>query len=81
MKREDIFAIITQHAREVVPELEHHAFRPDDRLADLGANSVDRAEIIMLTLESLSLQIPLVELSEARNIGGLADILFEKLNG
>lgn len=47
-------------------------------MADLGANSVDRAEIIMMTLEALSLQIPSIELSEARNLGGLAEILFEK---
>ncbi len=31
---------------------------------DLGANSIDRAEIVTMTLEALSLPIPRVELSE-----------------
>ncbi len=69
MKKEDIFSILVKHTREIVPELEQHHFQWDDRLADLGANSVDRAEIIMETLEALSLQIPRIELSEARNLG------------
>lgn len=80
MSKEDIFSILVQHTREIVPELEQHHFEWGDRLADLGANSVDRAEIIMMTLEALSLQIPSIELSEARNLGGLAEILFEKSN-
>lgn len=79
MNRGEIFSLLVEHAREVVPELEQHQFQWEDRLADLGANSVDRAEIIMMTLEALSLQIPRIELSEARNLGGLAEILYEKM--
>jgi len=47
-------------------------------LADLGANSIDRAEIVTMTLEALSLSIPRVALSEARNIGDLTRIIYEK---
>lgn len=78
MKKEDILELIGRHSAEVVPELEGHEFKASDRLVDLGANSVDRAEIIMMTMESLSLQIPRVELFGATNIGELADVLFEK---
>lgn len=73
-----IFELVTRHAREVVPELEAHAFQPTDRLADLGANSVDRAEIVMMTMEALGLRIPRVELFGARNIGELVEVIFEK---
>ncbi|EJQ38410.1 hypothetical protein IEE_05051 [Bacillus cereus BAG5X1-1] len=79
MKKEDIFELITQKAIEVIPELENYSFKPNDQLADLGANSVDRAEIVMLLLESLSLQIPRIELFGVKNIGELADVLYEKL--
>lgn len=78
MSKEKIFEFIKCHTREVVPGLENHAFHPDDRLTDLGANSVDRAEIIMMTMEALSLRIPRVELFGARNIGELVDVLYEK---
>lgn len=79
MNRGDIFKLIVRHSCEVIPELEGHEFTPNDRLVDLGANSVDRAEIIMRTMESLSLHIPRVELFGSKNIGELADVLYEKL--
>lgn len=56
-----IFDIIAGHARDVLPEL--------------GANSINRAEILMLTTASPGLRIPLVELSQPRNVGELADLL------
>lgn len=79
MDKEKILDIIQEHTREVLPELEEHIFQPTERLTDLGANSVDRAEIIMMTLETLALTIPRVELSGARNMRELAEILYEKM--
>jgi len=78
MEKQAIFNLVVRTVCEVIPELEGHAFQPDDRLVDLGANSVDRAEIVTMTLEALSLSIPRVELSEAKNIGELVRILYEK---
>ena len=78
MSLEDILELIARHTCDVIPELEGHTFKPDDRLKDLGANSVDRAEIVMMTMESLSLQIPRIELAGATNIGELAHVLHEK---
>lgn len=79
MNKEEIFEIITRHAREVIPGLKDHRFQANDALKDLGANSIDRSEIVMMTLESLSLNIPLIEIAGAGNIGELASILHEKL--
>jgi polyketide biosynthesis acyl carrier protein len=78
MTREDIFAIVTRHAREVVPTLQQHCFKPGDSLRELGANSIDRSEIVLMTLESLSLSIPLVETARARNIDELVGVLHAK---
>ena len=78
MNREEIFRIIASHTRVVLPDLENHQFRFDDALKDLGANSIDRSEIVMLTLESLSLKVPLIDVAGAQNMGELADILYEK---
>ncbi|SMO91362.1 acyl carrier protein [Melghirimyces algeriensis] len=79
MTRDEIFNIIKNHSCEVIPELVSHQFLPHDRLTDLGANSVDRAEIVMMTLEALDLQIPPAELSAVRNIGELAEMLYQRL--
>lgn len=78
MNKEQIFEIITRHASEVLPGLKGHAFKATDALKDLGANSIDRSEIVMMTLESLSLSIPLIEIARAGNIGELTNILYEK---
>ncbi len=78
MTQQDIFNLIVAHTREIMPGLDQHSFKPEDRLADLGANSIDRADIVMMTLEALSLRIPLVELANARNIGELSALLAAK---
>jgi polyketide biosynthesis acyl carrier protein len=79
MNKEEVFELIKRHTCEVIPELAGHEFKPTDRLVDLGANSVDRAEIVAMTMEALSLEIPRVELFGAKNIGELADVLYKKL--
>lgn len=76
--RNEVFETIVRHTREVVPSLEGHQFEWGDSLRDLGANSVDRADILMLTLESLTLDIAIVELGHARNIQELVDIIYDK---
>lgn len=78
MSKETIIEVIVRHTREVIPGLEGYQFQPGDSLKALGANSVDRADIIMLTLESLSLNVPLVAMARAENIGELAGIIHEK---
>lgn len=79
MNKEDVFMLVVRQSCEVIPELEGHEFKASDRLVDLGANSVDRAEIITMAMEALSLQIPRVELFGAKNMGELVDVLYEKL--
>ncbi len=81
MTKEDVLEIVAQRTREIVPGLEGHAFAAADRLADLGASSVDRAEIAMLAQESLGLSLPRVELFGPKNLGELADLLLRRMNG
>lgn len=78
MTQQDILGLIARHAGDVLPRLQNHAFQPTDSLKELGANSVDRSEIIMMTLESLSMRVPLIDMAKAKNIGELADIIHAK---
>lgn len=75
----EVFETITTHVREVLPALEEHDFQLTDSLRELGANSIDRSEVVMMTLESLSLNIPLIAIAKAENIGELADIFYQKM--
>jgi polyketide biosynthesis acyl carrier protein len=78
MNKDQILELVIRNVREVLPELERHAFVPDDELTKLGANSLDRAEIVNLTLEAMALRIPRVQLFGVKNLGQLVDVLYEK---
>lgn len=80
MTRRELLDLIAQHTREILPGLDGHQFVASDRLVDLGANSVDRAEIAMLVQESLGLSVSRVELFGPKNIGELADLFLKKLD-
>ena len=78
MDQQQLFNILVEHTREVIPDLVDHQFVQADSLAQLGANSIDRSEIIMMTLEAISLDVPLVSFSGAKNIGELVELFHEK---
>lgn len=56
MDKQRIFEVLVTNICEVLPELDGHSFAPQDQLVELGADSVDRAEIITMVLEDLSLK-------------------------
>ena len=80
MTKIELLCLIAQHTREILPGLDAHPFVASDRLVDLGANSVDRAEIAMLVQDSLDLSVSRVELFGPRNIGELAELFLRKMN-
>jgi polyketide biosynthesis acyl carrier protein len=79
MNRQKIFEMIVGHVRDVVPGLRDHHFADGDQLQALGVSSIDRAEIVTLVLEELSLDVPRAQALGEQSIGGLADLLHEKL--
>lgn len=79
MNKSSILELIARHTREILPGLENHRFVESDRLSDLGANSMDRAEISMMVQESLSLVVPRIELFGPKNVGELAELFLSKL--
>lgn len=81
MNADQVFDVICEQVFEVLYELEEQGvtIKKTDSLASLGANSVDRSEILMMTLEALDLNIPLVETFGPTNIGELAEHLAAKL--
>ncbi|NEO38516.1 MAG: acyl carrier protein [Moorea sp. SIOASIH] len=79
MSKEQVLKLIRKYTREVAPELEEAPLESTDSLKNLGIDSVNRAEIIMMVMEDLSLNIPRIELAGANNIGELADLFAAKL--
>ncbi|MFN7648269.1 MAG: phosphopantetheine-binding protein [Acidobacteriota bacterium] len=71
-------AIITENIRAVVPDLSETPITASDTMSQLGLDSVERQEVVMLTLEAIGLEIPLVQLRGPRTIGDLAELLHAK---
>lgn len=74
-----VFAALLAQIRDVVPELGGHAFTRGESMADLGVNSIERSEVLLLTLDAIGLRVSPLEFHGARNIGELSDLLHAKL--
>lgn len=79
MTKADIFEVVKKNVLEIVPGLEPEAVSVNKSLSELGANSVDRMEVITMSMEDLDVSIPLLSFAKAVNIGGIVDIFFANL--
>jgi polyketide biosynthesis acyl carrier protein len=79
MTIESVFLVVERVIYEVLPKLHKQGIDPTDVLEELGADSVERADIVVMALEQLNLNIPLVDVFGFRTIGELAELLNAKL--
>ncbi|HEY0837555.1 MAG TPA: acyl carrier protein [Azospirillum sp.] len=75
MTKAQIFDIVKKNIVEVLPDLDQDMIALDKSLSDLGANSVDRMEIIQMSMDELSVNIPLMSFAKATNIDGVVEVL------
>lgn len=75
----DVFAIVKAKIVEVLgSDVPAASIRPDVSLTDLGASSLDRMEVVSLSMQELGLRFPVRELGKVSNIGELAAALCSK---
>lgn len=77
--KNQIIVLIKENLLEIMPELEGKEISVEDTLVDIGANSIDRGELITLTLERLNLEVSRIEFVKAQTIQDLADMMAEKM--
>jgi len=80
MEQCEILEILKQQVVEIIPSLPAELIISENSLKDLGANSLDRAEVIMLTLRALNLKIPLGTFGGTKNIGELVSRIHYEFN-
>lgn len=78
--RSDIFKIIQNNILEVLPKMAIELISLEKNLSNLGANSVDRIEIITLSMSDLGVKIALLNFANVNNIYDLVEVLFNNLN-
>jgi polyketide biosynthesis acyl carrier protein len=76
--KEQIIQLIKENLQEIIPELEEKEIPEDETIVNLGANSIDRGELITLTLERLNLNISRIEFVNAHTISELAAMIIQK---
>jgi polyketide biosynthesis acyl carrier protein len=81
LDRDAILAVILQQIRIVEPAMEGRTITAADSMVDIGIDSVSRQDVLIMTMEVLGLNLPMVQLFGPRNIGELADLLHAKLGG
>jgi polyketide biosynthesis acyl carrier protein len=81
MTKQDVFQAVKKNIYEVLPYLVGKEIAIENSLKDLGANSIDRMEIVTLSMENLDVKIPPNEFGEVKDIEGLVNLLHEKVNG
>jgi polyketide biosynthesis acyl carrier protein len=74
MTKAEIFEVVKKNALEIL-DVAPDTVTIGKSLTDLGANSVDRMEIVTMTMEDLGLKIPFMSFAGASNIEDLVEIL------
>ena len=70
-----VLTAIRRSVLEVLPDLDPELVTEDRSLSELGANSIDRADVVTMTMEDLGVSVPVGEFQEVHDIGSLARLL------
>lgn len=76
MTQQDIFQTVKSVTLEVLPFLPPEEVSIEKSLKDLGANSIDRMEVVTRSLERMELRIPLVEFGKVKNLQELVEVFY-----
>ncbi len=77
MDKTTILDAVLRNSEDVLSEIYNCKILAKDHFVDLGACSIDRVAIIDDTLTSLSVDIPLCDLTDAATISDLVDLIYE----
>ncbi len=76
--KKQVVGLIKENLFEIIPELSETDISLDESFVEMGANSVDRGELITLTLERLNLEVSRIHFVRAQTINELADMIISK---
>lgn len=78
MNRNEIFDVVKSFMIEIIDDVEEATeINEADRMADLGADSIDVVEVVSDSMRALKVKVDRTKLDSAQNISGLLDLLEE----
>lgn len=78
VSRESIERVVREVITIILPSVPADAIKGNKHLRELGADSVDRVEIILMLLDRLQLGEPMSTFSHVPDIDGLVALLHER---
>ncbi|MEV6167709.1 phosphopantetheine-binding protein [Streptomyces sp. NPDC051954] len=75
MTRDKIWEVLCRHVLDVLTDLQDDEIHPGQNLRDLGANSLDRMDILVGAVDELHLKVPTAALAATPTLGELAERL------
>ncbi|QHI36089.1 Polyketide biosynthesis acyl-carrier-protein AcpK [Kordia antarctica] len=75
MSKEHVFGVVKNIITEILPDVDPAQITIDKQLKDIGANSIDRMEIVTMSMRELEIKIPLMSFAGVSNIEGMVDVL------
>jgi len=73
--QQQIFDVVKNSTLQVLIDADPDAITIDTSLTELGANSIDRVEVVVYSMEELGINVPRAELQGVRDIRTLVDLL------
>lgn len=75
MTWDETFSVVRNQAAAVLPGTRADQIDPDASLSDLGANSLDRMDIVTMSQDELGIDVPAAAFADVRNLRQLVDVL------
>ena len=75
--RAAVTAVVRDAIESILPGVDFAALTGAEHLKDLGADSVDRVEIILTVLDRLGLRTPMSRFGDIPSVSALVDFLCE----
>lgn len=72
-----VFAVVRRTTVEVLPDVTPEAVSINGNLTDLGANSIDRVDIVTMSMEQLGITVPPAEFERVHDLRSLVTLLRE----
>lgn len=78
MSQDLVLEIIRNNINMVLPDVGVCDINREHTLKELGANSIDRMEVITSVMEELQVSVPLIEIAPYKAVGELVDFFYQK---
>lgn len=77
MDKTDAIQTVISVVRDILPDIDPELVTAKSVLADLGANSVDRVDVLAMSMEEVGVRVPMMTFAKANTIEDIAALLIQ----